>query len=68
MHKFINIHTIQKCAFCRHWYDPMNSGIAPKSPTIGLWEIRDTNQKSMCQKKNISMPAIGFCNNYECKI
>lgn len=68
MHTFINIYTIRKCAFCRNWYDPTNSGISPKSPSIGLWEMRDANQKSMCLKKNIPMPANGFCNDYECKI
>ena len=51
----VNIKHIKKCAFCKNWYDPTNSAIAPKAPNIGLWEIKDTNQKCMCLKKNIHM-------------
>ena len=64
-----NIKFTKKCAFCKHWYDPTNSAIAPKAPNIGLWEIKDTNQKCMCLKKNIHMPANAFCSNdFEIKI
>jgi hypothetical protein len=59
----VNIKYIKKCAFCKNWYDPTNSAIAPKSPTIGLWEIKDINQKSMCMKRNIKMPANAFCSS-----
>jgi hypothetical protein len=59
----INVKQIKKCAFCKYWYDPTNSVITPKSPAIGLWEIKDVNQKSMCLKKNIQMPANAFCSN-----
>lgn len=27
-----------KCAFCKHWYDPMNQAIRPKAPIVGFWE------------------------------
>ena len=65
----INVKYTKKCAFCKNWYDPINSAIAPKSPAIGLWEIKDVNQKCMCLKKNIQMPANGFCSSdYERKI
>ena len=65
----VNIKHIKKCAFCKNWYDPTNSAIVPKSPLIGLWEIKDINQKCMCLKKNIHMPANGFCSSgYEPKI
>lgn len=65
----VNIKNIKKCAFCKHWYDPTNSAIAPKSPSIGLWEIKDTNQKCLCLKKNIKMPATAFCSSgYEAKL
>lgn len=59
----VNIKTTKKCAFCKNWYDPTNSAIAPKSPVIGLWEIKDTNQKCMCLKKNIPMAANAFCSS-----
>lgn len=58
----INIKHVKKCAFCKHWYDPTNSAIAPKSPVIGLWEIKDINQKCLCTKRNIQMPAAAFCS------
>ena len=58
----INIKHMNKCAFCKNWYDPTNSAIAPKSPAIGLWEIKDINQKCMCIKKNINMSANAFCS------
>lgn len=58
----INIKTMKKCAFCKNWYNPTNNAIAPKSPAIGLWEIKDTNQKCMCLKKNLQMYANAFCS------
>lgn len=58
----VSIKNIKKCAFCKHWYDPTNSAIAPKSPAIGLWEIKDVNQKCICLKKNIKMSANAFCS------
>lgn len=60
---------IKKCAICKNWYDPTNSAIAPKSPAIGLWEIKDTSQQSLCLKKNLKMPANAFCSsNFELKL
>ena len=59
----VNVKHIKKCAFCRHWYDPTNSAITPKSPAIGMWQINDINQKCMCLKKNIQMQANAFCSN-----
>ncbi len=65
----VNINHMKKCAFCKYWYDPANSAIAPKVPVINIWEIRDINQKCMCLKKNIPMSANAFCNTgYEKKI
>lgn len=58
----VNIKHIKKCAFCKNWYDPTNSAIAPKAPNIGLWEIKDINQKCICLKKNIQMSANASCN------
>lgn len=58
----VNVKYINKCAFCKYWYDPTNSAIVPKSPAIGMWEIRDVNQKCLCLKKNLQMPASAFCS------
>ena len=59
----INIKHMNKCAFCKHWFDPTCSAIEPESPAIGLWKIKDINQKCKCLKKNIPMPANAFCSN-----
>ena len=59
----INVKFSKRCALCKHWYDPTNSAIAPKAAIIGLWEIKDINQKSTCLKKNIEMPANAFCSS-----
>lgn len=65
----VNIRNSHKCAFCKHWYDPTNSAITPRSPNIGLWTIKDTNQKALCQKRNQQMAATAFCSrDYECKL
>lgn len=65
----INIKHMKKCAVCKNWYDPTNSAIAPKAPGIGLWEIKDLNQKCMCLKKNIPMSANAFCSkDFESKL
>lgn len=69
MNLTVNIKHMKKCAFCKYWVDPVNSAIAPKSPAIGLWEIKDVNQKCICSLKNIPMPANGFCSrDYSCKL
>ena len=65
----VNCKYIKKCAFCKYWYDPTNSAINPKSPAIGMWEIRDVNQKCLCTRKNLQMPANAFCSqDYQCKL
>lgn len=64
-----NIKNIKKCAFCKNWYDPTNSAIAPKAPAINLWKIKDINQKCLCLKKNIQMSANAFCSrDFVCKL
>ena len=64
----VNIKVVKKCAFCRHWYDPTNSNITPKSPVIGIWQINDVNMRCKCLKRNLQMPAHAFCQTYECKL
>ena len=69
MKLLVDARHVKKCAFCKNWYDPTNSAIAPRNPAIGQWEIKDINQKCLCQKKNIPMPASAFCSNvFESKI
>ncbi len=63
----INIKTTKRCAFCKYWYDPNNSAIYPKNPRSNTWKIRDESKK-MCLKKNYSMLATAYCNQYECKL
>jgi len=57
----INVKTNKKCAICQHWYDPTNSAITPKTPSIGLWVIKDTSQRCMCLKRNTKTSAIFVC-------
>lgn len=64
----INIKYAKKCAFCKYWYDPTSSAILPKSPAVGLWEIRDINQKCTCLKENLLMPAGAFCRDFISKL
>ena len=62
-----NIKIVKKCAFCKHWYDPTNSAISPRSPQINLWEYEE-NMKKKCLQKNYDMKASAFCGKYECKL
>lgn len=65
----VNAKCVKKCAFCKNWYDPTNSAISPRSPWMGLWEIKDINQKALCVKRNLQMSAGAFCgNDYVCKL
>ena len=34
----VNIKTnhIQRCAFCKHWYDPTNAALKMRDPAAGL--------------------------------
>lgn len=65
----IDINNSRKCAFCKYWYDPTNSAISPKAPNIGLWEIKNPNQKNLCTKRNIQMSSYASCGKlYECKL
>lgn len=62
-----NVKASKMCVFCRHWYDPGNSAIAPKSPTIGIWKY-DSQAKKRCLKNGLNMSARASCSKYECKI
>lgn len=63
----VNVKFAKKCAFCRYWHDPACTAIVPKAPS--MWEIRDINQKRLCTKKNLQMPANAFCgSDYVCKL
>ena len=41
-----------KCAFCKHWYDPMNQAIQPKAPIVGFWEY-DPLAENQCMVRNM---------------
>ena len=59
--------SVQKCAFCKYWYDPTNSAISPKAPQIGIWEINEKIQKK-CLLTGMMKSANVFCRNFECKL
>lgn len=59
--------SIRKCAFCKHWYDPMNQAIAPKAPNIGLWEY-NARLKAKCLSRGSETDSFYGCNRFECKL
>ena len=68
MRQAINAKTAKRCAFCKHWYDPSNSCIAPKAPKVNLWEY-DSSARNICIQRNKKMLACTTaCNKYECKV
>ncbi len=54
-----------KCAFCKHWYDPTNSCIQPK--TLNTW-MYDRSARKKCLKKGIETRSWASCRQYEGKI
>ena len=67
MKNSLNVKLFKKCAFCKYWYDPCNTHIAPKTPSKNIWEY-EVNTRCKCLKKNVQMAAFSSCSNYECKI
>ena len=63
----VNIKTVKKCAFCKYWYDPINSAINPKSPQINVWEY-DDKAKKMCLQTGLNMSGGASCGKYICKV
>ncbi len=57
----------KRCAFCKNWYDPTNSAIRPKHPSIGLWEY-DTRAKQKCLVRPGEKPANFCCQQFASKI
>ncbi len=55
------------CAFCKYWYDPTNSAIAPKAPEIGVW-LYDKKARCQCLQWGVTKAAGASCKKYECKI
>ena len=62
-----NIKTVKNCAFCRHWYDPINETIQPVNPRINIWKY-ETKVKKKCADKGMDMLANAKCGNYVCKL
>ena len=56
-----------KCAFCKHWYDPMNQAIRPKAPIVGFWEY-DPLAENQCMVRNMKTRGVQSCNQFVCKI
>lgn len=65
--KLVNIKHERKCAFCKYWYDPMNSAINPKNTVAGFWEY-DEKIKNKCLKSNLEKASWVSCSEYVCKI
>ena len=55
----------QKCAFCRHWHDPMMTAI---KPVLGkTWEF-EPKVKKRCLEFGIDKMAISSCPKFSSKI
>lgn len=54
------------CAFCRFWYDPTNSAIAPEKGR-GFWLYDDQAMKK-CTKMNVPKASWCRCSDYQCKV
>ena len=65
-----NIKTVKKCAFCKYWYDPTNSAIAPVAPNINMWGVATDmyNDRKKCIKTNLPKSAVDSCSRFECKL
>ncbi len=63
----IRSNSFKKCAFCKFWYDPTNSVIRPKSPSVGFWEF-DERQKAQCMERNTETASAYFCSKFACKV
>ena len=56
-----------KCAFCKHWHDPVNTYIKAKDLRRQLW-LYDEKAKSYCDKKRCDKSADYGCTDFECKV
>ena len=63
----VNIKNCKKCAFCKHWYDPTNSAIAPKYPQRGIWEF-EQKAKKKCLMTGMEKYAYSWCSKFEGKV
>ncbi len=63
----INSKMMKKCAFYKHWYDPTNSAINPKTPSLGIWQY-DANVRKKCLIRNIDQKGGEFCSRFEIKL
>ena len=54
------------CCFCKHWYDPTNSALKPKTGR-DLFDI-DPKVKCKCMKINLFTIALHTCSKFEKKM
>ena len=59
--------TSGRCAFCKYWYDPINSAIEPTEPKAGYWRY-ERNVRCKCIRTGLMKASYATCNYYECKI
>lgn len=56
---------LNKCAFCKHWYDPTNTAIKPINAK--LWEY-NAAAKALCMENMHQRSAGMTCSKFECKV
>lgn len=59
---------MRKCAFCTHYYDPVNSAINPKRGTKDVWEYTTGIKKPCTEKNNHEVCSQATCHKFQCKL
>lgn len=57
--------SVRKCAFCKKWYDPTNSAIAPRRGH-NFWDY-DPKMKKKCSYLGRETIASNSCSQFELK-
>ena len=60
--------SIKVCAFCKYWYDPANSALAPKRGMKDVWEYTRGIKNACSQKCNMPIMSQFSCSKFEPKI
>lgn len=59
---------MKKCAFCRHFYDPMSEAVSPKRGQKDTWEYRTHIRKPCRVKANREVESQAVCPKFESRL
>lgn len=63
-----NSPSMKHCAFCKYFYDPANTVIAPKRGQKDVWEYLVKEKRPCLQKNNRETESQMTCPRFECKL